>query len=291
MRLGTILFLIVIFLVIWLIFRGVTRENFFPNKSVTVHWAPNEITPQDIAYNWGVCITGPPSTTGGNVGRCANQTPAYPPGNPGPGWDYKGQTARGATSLVLDNSNCLLCNTGQILHLQLQSVNLAVPSQPKSAWTIFTIDLSSSATVVKNSISDSTNPNVALYPGSTGFTYVLQLNQPAFVASNDAIVSVNLSRNGVGVSTYTTTVPYTSMSPDGTTGVYTASFLTASSSAPWSPSAPGPLQQGDVLTVTTSVTKPGTSSENGDVYFIGTLSQAAVTITPSAPTGVIWNIE
>lgn len=291
MRLGTILFLVAIVLVVWLIFRGVTRENFLLNKSVTVYWAPNEITPQDIAYNWGVCITGPPSTIGGYTGRCANQNPVYPPGNPGPDWDYKGQTARGATSLVLDNSNCSLCDVGQTLHLQLQSVNLAVPSQPKSAWTVFTIDLSSSSTVVKNSISDATNPNLALYPGSTGFTYVLQLNQPAFVASNDAIIDVHLSRNGAVVSSYTTTVPYTSASPDGTTGVYTASFLATSPNTPWGPSAPGPLQQGDVLTVSTSVTKPGTRSENGNAYFAGTLSQTAVTVTPSAPTGVIWNIE
>lgn len=288
MRMRTIVIVLIIFVALWLLFGSTLRENFFPNTSVTVSWAPSGPSSQDIAYNWGVCILSGPETQF-QTGRCAQQNPVYPPGNPGPDWNYKGQTAKGVTSLTLDNTNCGQCMAGQVLALQLQSVNLANPSIPPSEWAAFTIDLTSKSTMVRNSISDATNTAAALYPGSTGFTYILQLDQPAFDVPNKAIVSVSLVRGGTSF-TYSNPVPFTSVSPDHTTGVYTASFLNVSPNAPWTPSVPGALQVGDVLTVYNSVTDPGTSSASGEVFFSGSLSQTVVSVTPSAPTGVIWNI-
>lgn len=288
MHLATIVIALAIFVALWLFFGTSLRENFFPNTGITVTWAPSTPGSEDIAYNWGVCILSGPST-GFQSGRCAQQNPVYPPGTPGPQWQYKGQTARGASSLILDKTKCGQCSTGQVIALQLQAVNLANPSIPPSEWAAFTIDLTSKSTVVRNSISDSTDTSMALYPGSTGFTYILQLNQPAFDTPNEAIVSVSVLRGGSSFL-YSSPVPFTSKSPDGTTGVYTASFLTVSPNASWTPSAPGANQVGDVVTVTTSVTDPGTPSKDGEVFFSGSLSQTVVSVKPSAPTGVIWNI-
>lgn len=285
MRLGTILILVIIALAIWLVFRSVKRENFFPNTSLTINWAPNTVAPQDMAYNWGVCISSGYTPSG--RGQCLTQTPNYPPGNPTSLWNYKGQTPKGVPSLTLNNTNCGFCNTGQVLVLQLQAVNLSNPSIPKSEWVAFTIDLTAKSKVVKNSISDASNPNLALYPGSTGFTYVLQLDQPGFESPNKSIASVSLVRGGSSF-TYSNPAPFTSISPDHTTGVYTASFLNG---ALWSPSAPGALQVGDVMTVYASVTYPGIYGQSGEVFFSGSASQTVVTATPSAPTGVIWSIE
>lgn len=288
MRLGTILILVAIVLAIWLIFRGTTRENFFPNNSLTVNWAPDPVAPQDMAYNWGVCISAGPSTDSG-IGQCKTQTPNYPPGTPTSMWDYKGQTAKGVSSLTLNSTNCKVCSTGQVLTLLLQSVNLSLPTLPTSEWAAFTIDLTSKSTLIKNSISDSTNPNMALHVGSTGFTYILQLNDPVFVLPNNAISKVAVLRGGATSFYYTSAAPVISTSPDNTTGIYTASFTSASPNAPWN-NVPGPLQLGDVVTVYVSVSKPGTSSADGEILYAGNISQTAISMTPAAPTGIVWNL-
>jgi hypothetical protein len=145
------------------------------------------------------------------------------------------------------------------------------------------LDLSSKLTPVKNTITDSSAPSEPIYPGSSGFIYTLQLGQPVLIPGNIAQVFVSLVRGGQYFS-YGSYVPFTSISSNNTTAILQGSFT----SGPWG-TAPGALQAGDVLTVSPQVINPGTSQQDGEVYFAGSVSQTASTITPSTPTGVIWN--
>src|SRR5437868_9073230 len=163
MRLGVLLVLVLAIIAIWCIYAHSRNqeEHFLSGDSLQVSWTPSGPNPQNIAYNWGVCISKGASS---NVGQCSLQTPPYPPGPPSSSWNYHGQTPRGQSSLTLSNSNCFACGNGQTLTLLLQAVDVAVPSNPASSWAAFTIDLSSKATVVKNAITDSISPTEPIYP-------------------------------------------------------------------------------------------------------------------------------
>lgn len=288
MRLSTLIIIIVIVVLLLFIFGFRVREHFFGTGSLTVSWAPSTPNPQSIAYNWGACISSTPGGTPLSGGLCTRQTPAYPPGLPGPGWNYKGQTAVGQTSLVLNNTNCGNCSIGQVLTFFLQAVGPA-PSRPTSNWATFTIDLSSKASVIQNTIRDGTVPTQPISPGSTGLTYTLVLNQPGFASGNTAKVLVEVFRGGAQTFLYNAYVPFTSVSSDGTTGTYVGSFLQSSANAPWN-TAPGPLQAGDVVTVFASVYNAGNATSSGTVYFTGSVSQTASLITPSTPSGLTWTL-
>jgi len=289
MRLGTLFIILLLLLAVCLFLGKGVKDHFSRGESVSVTWPASSPAPQNIAYNWGVCISsGPGAPT--PQGHCSTQIPPYPPGIPGAGWDYKGQTAVGQNSLTLNSLNCNQCTIGQVLTLQLQAIDMVNPNHPASNWAVFTLDMSSKSTVVANTITDATIPGQSLYPGSTGFIYTLQLNQPAFAAGNVANVNAQLIRGNQFYS-YTSSAPFTSISTNNTTGTYTGSFTTVSPNASWTPSAPGPLQTGDVLTVFSEVFNPGTTQGNGQVFFAGSLSQTATITTPSIPSGVVWNIS
>lgn len=280
MRVGTLVVIGLIILAAIYLYRN--REGFIGSNTLSLTWAQSGPNPANIAYNWAVCIngTGPP-----HVGYCAMQDPAYPPGMPGSGWDYKGQTPAGQNSLTLGNLNCNSCNYGQTLSLFLQAVDVVNPAHPASDWATFTIDLSSKATVVKATITDSNTPSEPVYPGSSGFIYTLQLNQPAFAQGNIAIAYAQVIRGSQYLSM--ASVPFSSISSDNTTGTLNGSFTSGS----WSPSAPGTLQLGDILTVGALVYNPGTPGSDGEIYYYGSMRQTAESITPSAPSGVVWNMS
>lgn len=176
MRLGTLIVIALVLIVVCCIFRKHIFEAFTATNTLQLSWTPSGPNPSNIAYNWGVCI----SQGGGSApyGKCSAQTPPYPPGLPGPAWDYHGQTAQGQASIVLNNTNCGFCGFGQVLTLLLQAVDVVNPTHPTSSWAAFTLDLSSKATAIKNTITDVTAPSQPVYPGSTGCIYTLQLNQP-----------------------------------------------------------------------------------------------------------------
>lgn len=288
MRLSVLLVIIFVLVAACCLFTFQLRENFFTGDSIHVTWTPSGPNPQNVAYNWGVCIshsTDPQI----NQGLCSSQNPPFPPGPPSSNWNYHGQTPKGQSSLTLNNLNCANCDFGMILTLMLQAVDVASPSTPASAWTTFTLDLSSKATAVKAVINDATNPSQPIYPGSTGFVYTLQLNQPVMAPPNDANVQARLLR-GSQTFYYTDQVPFNDGSTDPNLRTYTGSFTTGGPSSPWTPSAPGALQSGDILTVTSLVYNPGSSQQSGEVYFTGSISQTATAITPAAPSGVSWTI-
>lgn len=287
MRIGLLVVIILAILALSCVFRGKIFESFSSTDTLQLSWTPSGPNPANIAYNWGACI----SKGAGNspTGQCSTQTPAYPPGPPGSGWDYHGQTAQGQASLTLNDVNCGMCGYGQVLTLMLQAVDVVNPAKPTSAWATFTLDLSSKATVVKSVITDSVATSEPIYPGSVGFVYTLQLNEPAMAAGNVAKVQASVIRGSQYFIFPNSYIPFTNISPDGTTGTYSASFTSVSPGAPWSPSAPGPLQDGDILNVDAFVYSSGNSQSDGTVYYIGRTSQTATTITPSTPTGIVWN--
>lgn len=281
MRLGVLIVIALLLILGCCLFRNHVFERFTAANPLQIAWAPSGPNPANIGYNWGVCISQGTSYEGQS--NCGNQNPP-PPGAPGPGWHNKGQTPQGQNSLVLNNVSCGDCGFGQILTLMLQAVDLVNPVHPTSSWATFTLDLSSKLTPVKNAITDSVAPSEPIYPGSTGFVYTLQFGQPAFAPGNIANIYVQLLRGGDQTFSYGAYVPFTSISSDNTTGILQGSFA----SGPWT-TAPGPLQPGDVLTVTPHVINPGTSQQDGEVYFAGSISQTASTVTPTTPTGIIWN--
>jgi hypothetical protein len=287
MRLITLLVIVALLIAACLLFRNHIIDRFTGSDALQLTWTPSGPNPANIGYNWGACIS-----QGGvrSSSNCANQAPAYPPGPPGPGWTYKGQTPQGQNTLILNSSNCGDCQFGQVLTLLLQAVDLVNPSHPTSSWTAFTIDLTSKSSAVKTSITDATAPSEPLYPGSTGFIFTLQLNQPAFVQGNVANVFAQLVRGGTQYFSFSSRVPFTSISPDSTTGTFQGSFTSTSSSSPWN-ATPGALQSGDVLTVYSLVYNPGSAQQDGAVLFAGSLSQTASTITPTAPTGMMFQIS
>jgi hypothetical protein len=286
MRLSVLLVIVFVLIAACCLFTFQLRENFLTGDSIHVAWTPSGPNPQDIAYNWGVCISHAADQT--TQGLCSSQNPAYPPGPPGANWNYHGQTPKGQNSLTLNNLNCSDCDFGMVLTLLLQAVDVASPSTPASAWTSFTLDLSSKATALR-SVIHIPNSSQPISPGSTEFRYTLQLNQPVMAPPNDGVVRASLVR-GSQTFSYTDQVPFNDGSIDPNVRYYTGSFTTSGPSSPWSPSAPGALQSGDVLTVESLVYSPGSSQQSGEVYFTGSISQTATAITPTAPTGVSWTI-
>lgn len=250
------------------------RDKFTVGHSVAVTWAPppGYPAPQDLAYNWTVCIV-----TGSSqipFGTCPPKlgTPPWPQ-------TYTGTTAAGTTTVMLDSAHCEWCDFGYVLNFGVQ----AFDTQTKAVgpWAISQIPLTGSDQATAVSLLDPSG--LALSDGSTGFVYNLTLNANDITKDHYAKVFVGVHRIGTPGFFYGGDASFTTETGNGASASYTGSFTATTAWA--GGTAPGPLQTGDTVTVRAYVFSSGM---NGPIYYVTTTTAVAAVATPGAPAGIVW---
>lgn len=267
MKVIVLFLLVALILVIWFLFCGRRRENFFNDLSVDISWTPPVVPdPSNISYRWKIC-------TGAT---CASTPPSS--------WPYPTNTTS-ATSVVLTSANCPGCDFGEFVYFAVMSTDTSTGLF--SPWTTVTMSLNPtlSGTAVI------TGPSgVPIAPGQVSFNYALTLQYPGgpppSIANQD--LETTLTR---GTSVFTMTQPLASSNPVvGNTVHYTA--VGSLQSSAWEPSTPQSLEAGDVLKFTALIAE-STVSPN-PVIFYGTQTvsvTAPAPVAPGSPTGITWNIS
>jgi hypothetical protein len=220
--LAVVLGVALVFLLVWL-FGNPLRENFFNNNAnVVVNWtAPVSANP--LTYQWTYCV----NCSGGN-------SPTF--------WGSPITTTT-ATSVTLDASN-FSGDFGGLSFFAVAATDTVTKLQ--STWTTVALQFTPANQETSVSISGS-------FGSTTSFT-PLQATQTEFVAqavfngSLDAgtvqVIDLVLQRGATMYEYYADA----NLGNSGTGSDNTLAVIDSFSSSVWTPSAPGPLVQGDTIT-------------------------------------------
>lgn len=263
MRWCTLLVIVALIVLAFVLWRKNVKEHFFGGTSLSITWTPpaGYPTPQNLVYNWNVCTTA-----------------GCDPSNPS-SWPNAPQTTPAGTlvPLILTNANCPGCDFNESILFAVQSFDTV--SKLTSGWVVTTFNLNSQMTAVTTLTDQNGN---TLAPGSTGFSQNITLSAPIGDPQNAThMVTAAVTR---GSTVYTYVVPNALIMNSPSTFSYSSTFTTQPNML-WtlSPGAPGPLQTGDVVTLTDLIVD---GNSNGQVYYYGQTTTTVTAVIPGAPSNV-----
>ena len=266
MRLEVLLLIVGLIIVAFVIWNQSFTENFFGNLSVTVSWqAPVPPYPDPLLYTWAACIS--PAS-----GSC-DPNPAN--------WPIQGGTPTPATSVTLNNANCNGCDFGQTLNFAVMSTDTV--TFLTSSWTTSTIVLTPSTTQISVTLTDSSGAPLHVNSQDIGINITSGITGTVGTPINIP-TQVVLTRNGTPYTAFLTAQTTVPSGPPPITYSYAVSLV--SSEIQWSPSAPGPIENGDNVVASVMI-----YSGTTNVLYYGPTSVTVSEVAPPAPSGLSWSIQ
>lgn len=253
MKLGLLLVILGVILVLWCVLSKKYNEPFMSDQlSLTVSWSPPSgyPQPQNLSYQWAVC----------NSEGC-DPTQLQP-------------MTTTATSVVLNDQNCPGCDFGQTLSFAVRAVDTT--TSLASTWALLSISLIPTNTPADADVyfEDDTSGQ-APTAGSQGMYASMNATSDCQAGCSGEVV-VTVQR---GSSTYEIVAFSDAISQSSGVSV-DVSFSNTS----WSPSPPGPLQSGDVVTGYFLLY----SSDSVMMYAV--IPYTASDVTPGPVSGLQWSI-
>jgi hypothetical protein len=266
MKLTTLLLIVGSIVLLFFVYRhfqyhGV--EGFFAGAgSLSISWQPqqNYPDPQNLTYVWTAC----------SASACSTEDSPDK-------WGTPINTVSTPTA-TLNDSNCNQCDYNRDILFAVKTVDTA--SKLESPWTITSINFALESLVEQVYLGDiNGNP---LQLGATNFNYYVMLRQPKIQTTDVYSLTANVYR---GSNVYTLgPVTMQGVNANSSGAKYNGSFSTGTE---WTPSPPGPLQNGDLINVTSLL---ASSAVDGQIYYYGTTIATIKAETPQPPTNITWKI-